>query len=569
MDYKSNIAKLIKIDGLTENDVASMMMNVKDITMGDYCLPCFRFSKTLRKAPQLIAEEIASTIDLSLAPYLSKVEAVAGYLNFTVNKAFFAQNTIDRILKEGEAYGEDKVGEGKTICIDYSSVNIAKPFHIGHLLTTVIGGALYRIYKKLGYTVVGINHLGDWGTQFGKLISAYKRWGTREQIEKGSIRALLDLYVKFHDEAEKDPALEEEGRYYFKKIEDGDKEALELFMWFKDVTLREVGKVYDRLGIKFDSYAGESFYNDKMDAPLRELKDKGLLVESDGAEVVQLDDYDMPPCLLRKADGATLYATRDIAAAIYRKNTYDFDKCLYVVAYQQNLHFKQFFKVIDLMGHEWAKDLVHVAFGMVSLLDDDGNPVSLSTRHGRVVFLEEVLDNTVRKAKSIIEQKNPDLEGKDEIAEKIGVGAVIYSALYASRIKDMTFSYDRVLNFDGETGPYVQYTYARCNAVLQKAPVNDSAPDYSALSSIEADELVRLLERYPQVIKEAGEKYEPSMVTRLVTDIASQYNKFYYQERIIGGDKGAEKARLNLTKATMQVIYNAFELLGIKTVDRM
>ena len=428
---------------------------------------------------------------------------------------------------------------------------------------------MYRIYKKLGYNVVGINHLGDWGTQFGKLISAYKRWGTREQIEQGSIRALLDLYVKFHDEAEKDPALEEEGRYYFKKIEDGDTEALELFSWFKEVTLREVGKVYDRLGIKFDSYAGESFYNDKMDAPLRALKDKGLLVESDGAEVVQLDDYSMPPCLLRKADGATLYATRDIAAAIYRKDTYDFDKCLYVVAYQQNLHFKQFFKVIELMGHEWAKDLVHVAFGMVSLLDDDGNPVSLSTRHGRVVFLEEVLDNTVRKARSIIEQKNPDLEGKDEIAENIGVGAVIYSALYASRIKDMTFTYDRVLNFDGETGPYVQYTYARCNAVLQKAPLNDSLPDYSALTSIEADELIRLLERYPQVIKEAGDKYEPSMVTRLVTDIASQYNKFYYQERIIGGDKGAEKARLNLTKATMQVIYNAFELLGIKTVDRM
>lgn len=371
---------------------------------------------------------------------------------------------VREILEKGEDYGRSNVGAGKTVCIDYSSINIAKPFHIGHLSTTVIGSSLYKIFNFLGYRSVGINHLGDYGTQFGKLIVAYKRWGDRETVERENIREMLRLYVHFHEEAEKDPALDEEARHWFKRIEDKDPEALELFEWFKELTLKEVAKVYELLGVTFDSYAGESFYNDKMQPVLDELESKGLLTVSEGAKVVDLEAYGMPPCLLVKADGATLYATRDIAAAFYRKKTYDFDQCLYVVAYQQNLHFKQFFKVIELMGYEWAKDLKHVAFGMVSM---EGG--SMSTRKGKVIFLEEVLSRCIEKALAIITEKNPSLKDKESIAKDVGVGAVIFSTLSANRIKDITFSYDRVLNFEGETGPYVQYTYARCNSVMGKA----------------------------------------------------------------------------------------------------
>ena len=446
--------------------------------------------------------------------------------------------------------------------IDYSSINIAKPFHIGHLSTTVIGGALYRIYKYLGYNVVGVNHLGDYGTQFGKLIYAYKNWGEKEKVEQGRIRELTRLYVKYHEEAEKDPSLDDEARAYFKKIEMGDSECLELFNWFKKLTLIDVDKVYKELDITFDSYNGESFYNDKMTPIIEQLGQKGLLKESDGAKIVDLSEYDMPPCLILRSDGASLYATRDLAAAFYRKQTYDFYKCLYVVAYQQNLHFKQFFKVVDLMGESWAKDLEHVAFGMVSL--EEG---TMSTRKGNVVLLEDVILKCKEKAYEIINQKNPNLENKEEIASQVGVGAVIFGALSNSRIKDIVFSYDKVLNFDGETGPYVQYTYARCNSVLNKGGEIGSYT-ISNLNEYEYN-LVNEIQKFPQIVNTAHERYEPSMITRYAVDLSEAFNKFYFDCKILGEEEKVENYRLSLTLATKTVLKNALSLLGIKTPEKM
>ena len=564
MDYKKSIAQLIKIEGVGEDEIYSMLTFPKDLTMGDYCLPCFRFAGKLKKSPMVIADQLRDEIDLSKNTFLSKVESVAGYLNFTLNKVDYAERVISKILSLGSDYGKSNIGQGKTVCIDYSSVNIAKPFHIGHLSTTVIGAALYRIYKALGYNVVGINHLGDWGTQFGKLISAFKRWGNREDIEKRGVKALYEIYVKFHQEEKENPSLADEGRAWFKKIEDGDSEAQELFAFFRDVTLKEVEKLYDRLGVKFDSYCGESFYNDKMTPVLEQLEKKGLLEESEGAKVVNLDEYNMPPCLLVKADGATLYATRDMAAAFYRKATYDFYKCLYVVAYQQNLHFKQWFKVVELMGEEWYKDLVHVAFGMVSL--EDG---AMSTRSGRVVFLEEVIDRAVKKAGEIIEEKNPNLKNKEKISEQVGVGAVVFSALCNGRIKDIVFNFDKVLNFDGETAPYLQYTCARCNSVIEKAGECEVSPNYEGVCSQIGTELTNMLSRFEKIVIDSADKYEPSFITRYLLSVATLFNKFYFEHKIIVEDKAVQSARLALTKATRTVLKNGLALLGIDTPDRM
>lgn len=435
---------------------------------------------------------------------------------------------------------------------------------MGHLLNTALGGAIYRIHKALGYNVVGINHLGDWGTQFGKLIVAYKLWGDRKEIDERGVRALVDIYVRFHKEEETDPSLADEARKWFKAIEDGDKEALQLFEYFKAITLKEVKKIYERLNIEFDSYAGESFYNDKMQPVLDELTKQGLLEESDGAKVVKFVDDSMPPCLLQRSDGATLYATRDMAAAFYRKNTYDFYKCLYVVAYQQNLHFRQVFKVLEMMGCEWSQDMIHVAHGMVSL--ENG---SMSTRDGNVVFLEDVLNTAVAKAKAVIDEKNPDLEGKEEIAEQVGVGAVLFGVLYNGRIKDMVFSFDKVLNFEGETGPYVQYTYARCNSLFEKCGEVGEEIDYAGLDSDSCKAIVSLLEKYPEILKESARKYEPSIVTRFAVDLSQAFNKFYFEHKINTEREGIKNARLLLTKATRQVLKNALSLLGIATPYKM
>ena len=561
MDYKQHIAEMIEVPGTDKNFIAAAIEIPPTKEVGDFALPCFKFAKALRKSPVMIANELAATFKGDEA--ISSCEAVNGYLNFRLNRAAFVNSVVDKITEEGANYGKSNMGGGKVICIDYSSINIAKPFHIGHLSTTVIGAALYRIFNFLGYKAVGINHLGDYGTQFGKLIYAYKHWGSKEAVEKGGLKELTRLYVHYHELSEKNPEMDEEARSYFKKIESGDKECVELFEYFKSITLAETKKIYDLLDVKFDSYAGESFYNDKMQPVVDELKKDGLLVESEGAMVVKLDDYDMPPCIILRSDGASLYATRDLAAAFYRKKTYDFYKCLYVVAYQQNLHFKQIFKVLELMGEPWAKDMVHVAYGMVSL--EDG---AMSTRHGRVVLLEDVINKTIEKALEVIDAKNPYLENKEETAKIVGTGAVIFGALAQNKIKDIVFSYDKVLNFDGETGPYVQYTVARCNSVIKKAGEIEAK---GIVDTVTDDEfaLAVQLENFPATVVAAAEKYEPSFVTRYAVETAKAFNKFYLNCKVIGEDKERSAFRLKLTKATKTCLTSALSLLGIKAPEKM
>lgn len=558
MDYKKHIAERIKIDGADEDTIYSSIVPPPNSEMGDYALPCFKFAKLLRKSPNAVAEDLERVYVTD--GVISEARAINGYLNFKVNKEELTKAVIEEVLRDGENFGKSNVGAGKTICIDYSSVNIAKPFHIGHLSTTVLGSALYKLYKFLGYNVVGINHLGDYGTQFGKLICAYKRWGNRDEVEKRGIHAINELYVRFNDEA--DEGMESQAREYFRLIETGDGETNELFEWFKSLTMKYVDGIYKRLGVCFDSYAGERFYTDKLQPIIDELRAKRLLKKSEGAFIVDLEEYGMPPCLILRSDGASLYATRDLAAAYYRKKTYDFQKCLYVVAYQQNLHFKQIFKVLELMGNEWAKDLVHVAYGMVSL--EDG---AMSTRKGRVVWLEDVINRCVEKAYKVVSEKNPDLDDKAEIAEKVGVGAVIFGALYNNKIKDVVFSYDKVLSFEGETSVYVQYTCARANSVLSKggviAPLTRYAPN-----AVEF-EVVKELAAFKEALLEAAEKYEPSYISRYVVDLAQKFNKFYIDCKILTAEGDAKAFRLALTAATLRVLKNALAILGIGVPDKM
>ncbi len=560
MDYKKIIAKKLDIEGVTESELYSFIEVPPNNDMGDYALPCFKLSKIMRRPPVVIAQTLAD----AFVPdeNILSCSAVNGYLNFKINRLGFAKKLLSEIEVSGADFGKSNDGEGKTICIDYSSINIAKPFHIGHLSTTVIGSALCKIFRFLGYKVVGINHLGDYGTQFGKLIVAFKKWSSIEAVTQGRLTELTRIYVKYHDQAKEHPEMDDEARRYFKLIEDGDKEANELFELFKKITLEEVDKIYKLLNVEFDSYAGESFYNDKMAPVVQELKDKGLIKVSDGASIVDLEEHGMPPCLILKSDGSSLYATRDMAAAVYRKNTYDFDKCLYVVAYQQNLHFKQFFKVLELMGKDWAKDLVHVAYGMVSL--ESG---AMSTRHGKVVLLEDVIAKTIEKAQQVIEQKNPNIPDKDKVAKAVGTGAVIFGALCNNKIKDIVFSYDRVLSFEGETCPYVQYTVARCNSVMAKCgnggeyvceQMHDS--EYAVISE---------LGRFKEVIKSAADKYEPSLVTRYAIDLATAFNKFYIDCKIAVEDEQVKNFRLAITKAVKITLTNALGLLGIETVEQM
>ncbi|MCM1439129.1 MAG: arginine--tRNA ligase [Roseburia sp.] len=560
MDYKKYIAEKIKVEGVTAEEIEGAIALPPSTEMGDYALPCFKFAKILRKSPVAIASDLAAGIKPD--GVIAECSAVNGYLNFKINKAELTKATLNEIAEKGERYGSSDMGAGKTVCIDYSSVNIAKPFHIGHLSTTVLGGALYKIYTNLGYNVVGINHLGDYGTQFGKLICAYKHWGNREEVERGGIHAVNDLYVRFNAEATSE--MEAEAREYFRLIESGDKEANEIFEWFKSLTLAYVNKIYDRLGVKFDSYNGERFYSDKMRPVIDELTEKGLLKESEGAKIVDLEEFGMPPCLILRSDGASLYATRDLAAAYYRKNTYDFYKCLYVVAYQQNLHFKQIFKVLELLGKDWAKDMVHVAYGMVSL--EDG---AMSTRKGKVVWLEDVINKCVEKAYKVIEDKNPSLENKREIAEKVGVGSVIFGALYNNKIKDIVFSYDKVLSFEGETGVYCQYTCARANSVLQKAGGQHLA-GYEIPELLPQEyEVIKTLAAFPDEVKEAAEKYEPSVIARYAVELSQKFNKFYIDCKILTAEEGVKGFRLALTRAVKQTLTNALALLGIGVPEKM
>ena len=568
-DFKQVIAESIKtkVEDLTVEEIKGLLEVPPNKEMGDYAFPCFKLAKIFRKAPNMIAEDLSTSIELGEG--VTKCINLGGYVNFFVAKDALAKKVITQVFDERENYGKSDLGGGKTVVIDYSSPNIAKPFHIGHIRTTVIGNALYKIYSSQGYKVERINHLGDYGTQFGKLIVAYKLWGDKSAVEAEPIKELLKLYVRFHDEAESKPEMEDEARAWFTRLENNDPEAKELWQWFRDESLKEFQRVYDLLEIDFDSYAGESFYSDKMPAVLEELRQKNLLVESQGTMIVDLEDVNLPPALIQKNDGSTLYITRDLAAASYRKNTYDFDKAIYVVGSQQELHFKQLFNVIRKMGYDWYKDMNHVQFGMVAL--EEG---TMSTRKGRVVFLEDVLRQAIDKTKEIIMEKNPGAGDIDKIAKEVGVGAVVFQELSNSRIKDYTFSWSRTLSFEGETGPYVQYTHARCCALKRKANLEISADlvaniNFDLLSDEDSSDVLKVIETFNKSIQTSMRKNEPHIVTRFVLDLAQAFNKFYHNNPIIVEDKELMIARLALVESTRQTIENALDLLGMKAPERM
>lgn len=572
IDFKKEIAEIIakNLDGLTEDEIKSMIEIPQDQSMGDYAFPCFRLAKTMRKAPNLIAAELAEK--LQGEKIFSEVSPVNAYVNMFVSREEMMKSTVSEVLEEKENFGRSDIGGNKKVIVEFSSPNIAKPFHIGHIRSTVIGNSLSKIYDALGYDVFKINHLGDYGTQFGKMICAYRRWGNREDVINSPIKTLLGYYTKFHVEVEEHPELEDEARAIFTKLEQGSKEEVELWQWFREESLKEFQRVYDMLGIEFDSYNGESFYSDKMPRFEKELSDKGLLQESKGAQVVDLEEYKLGTALIKKSDGSSLYITRDIAAAVYRKENYDFYKNIYVVATQQNLHFQQLFKIIELMGYDWANQCVHVPFGMVRL--EEG---TMSTRHGRVVFLEDVLNGAIEKTREIIEEKNPNIENLEEITSQVGIGAVVFNELSNNRIKDYTFKWDQILNFDGETGPYVQYTHARCASLLRKAGEDIVAKaqdpknvDFALLSkSDSAYELTKLIYAFPGVVEQAGEKYEPSIITRHIIDIAQCFNKFYHDEHIIVDDEVEKISKIALVIATKRVIATGIGLLGMKAPERM
>ena len=568
IDYKVQIAQIIAKQeiGLTAEEIAEMIEVPTDPKNGDFAFPCFRLAKTMRKAPQMIAADVASSIENE--SIFDKVEQVNAYVNMFICKDAFVRNVVSEVISLGCEYN---VGEGKTVIVEFSSPNIAKPFHIGHIRSTVIGNSIYKLYDATGYDVVRINHLGDYGTQFGKMIVAYRLWGSEEELEKNPIKSLLKYYTKFHEEAEKDPSLDDKARETFAKLENGEPEEVELWKRFRELSLEEFSRVYKMLDIEFDSYAGESFYSDKMPAVLKELKDKNLMHESRGAQIVDLEDYDMPPAVITKSDGSSLYATRDIAAAIYRKQHYDFYKNIYVVATQQNLHFKQWKQVLALMGYAWEEDCIHVPFGLVSL--EEG---TMSTRKGRVVFLEDVLNKAVEKTREIISEKNTSGIDIDEISKEVGIGAVIFQELSNNRIKDYVFSWDKILNFDGETGPYVQYTHARASSVLRNASQqeldrikNCDIKDFSYVTSDSAYELTKLIYRVPEVVREAAAKYEPSILTRHLIDIAQSFNRFYHDEHILVDNEEEKVEKLALVYAAKVTIANCLAILGIKAPDKM
>ncbi|HCO29036.1 MAG TPA: arginine--tRNA ligase [Lachnospiraceae bacterium] len=561
---KENLVELLlqHIEGLSKEEIEKLLEIPKKVEMGDYAFPCFRLAKEYRKAPQMIASELAEKI--GGADFLSKIEVQGGYINFFVDKQLFAKKIMEQV--SAEDFGASHIGDGQTICMDYSSPNVAKNFHVGHLRTTIIGNSLYKIFSKLGYKVERINHLGDWGTQFGKLIVAYKRWGNKEAIEKDGVSELMNIYVKFHEEAEKDDSLNDEARAWFTRMEQGDEDALAIWEWFKEISLKEYMRIYDLLGVSFDSFNGESFYRDMTSKVVETLESKNLLVESDGAKIVPLDEYDMPPCLVTKKDGSSIYATRDLAALLYRHETYNFTKCLYVTGLEQQLHFKQVFKVIELLGYDWYQGLHHIPYGLVSLKEG-----KMSTRKGQVIFAEDILKEAIQRIREIIAEKNPDLENKEEVARMVGVGAIMFNDLYNQRIKDVIFSWDKILNFDGETGPYVQYTHARAASVLRKAGVSEVGMDidYSVLTDEASMALLKELSRFPQVVVDAAEKFEPFVVSRYSVAVAQAFNKFYHDCQINVEDERVKMARLKLVIVTKKVIHDALELLGIGSPEQM
>jgi arginyl-tRNA synthetase len=531
--------------------------------LGDYAFPCFPLAKSLRKAPQAIATELATAFQPTAL--IKEARAAGPYVNFFVDRVAYTRAGLGAILEQGSGYGKSTEGVGKTVVVDYSSPNIAKPFGVGHLRSTVIGNALSRIHDHLGYRVMRINHLGDWGTQFGKLIVAFKRWGNETDLTTHAIQTLYDLYVRFHFEVETHPEFEDEARGWFKRLEDGDPEAQAIWQRFRDLSLQEFARIYERLGITFDSQAGESFYEPYLDQTIERIRQAGLVSVSDEALIVDLRPYNMPPCLLRKKDEATLYATRDLAAAMYRHEIYGFWKMLYVVGADQRLHFQQVFKVLELMGFPWAKDCVHVDFGLIRFHDE-----KMGTRRGNIIFLEDVLDRAVELAEQIVYEKNPELLDKHQVAEAVGIGAVIFTDLSTRRVKDVHFEWEKVLTFEGETGPYVQYTHARACSVLRKAdqPLRSDV-DYSPLTQDEAFDLVRLLTDYPAVLRRAAENSEPFFVTDYLLTLSERFNKYYHNYRILTDDTAVREARLWLVKSVQTVIESGLTMLGIKAPEEM
>ena len=554
---------LVKLNaecGITPESVEEMLEYPPDEKMGDLALPCFKLSRVLRMAPVKIAASIAESFSVEA---VARAEAVNGYFNLYLDGAYLAKKVVGEVEKKGDKYGAPELGEGKTVVLDYSSPNVAKPFYIGHLGTTVIGHSLKRLHEFAGYKCVGINYLGDWGTQFGKLITAYRKWGNAELIEQGGIDKLVELYVKFHEEAEKDPALNDEARAEFHKLESGDEENIKLWRWFVDISLAEYQKTYAQLGIEFDSYKGESFYTDKMPAQVQKLRDMGLLKIDDGASIVDLEPYGMTPCLILKRDGSTLYPTRDIAAAVYRKETYDFDKMIYVTSAGQSLHFAQWFKVVELMGYEWFDKLVHVPYGTVSI-----NGEKLATRTGNVILLRDLFAQAIAKVETIMEEKNPDLPDRDKVSEAVGVGAIVFYYLSNNRIRDINFMMEDALSFEGNTGPYVQYTYARTCSVLARSEFKSGAE--LKVTAEEETALLKTLSRFEEVVREAIATYEPSIVTRYILDVAGAFNRFYHNCTILGADdESVKNTRIALTKAANTVLGNAFGLICLAKTEKI
>ncbi|CAM3212131.1 arginine--tRNA ligase [Vagococcus fessus] len=545
---------------LSVDDILNLLENPKTAQHGDVAFPVFSLAKVMRKAPQAIAVEIVENIPTEA---FEKVEVVGPYINFFLDKRLVSNDTLQAIVKEDANYGNTTIGEGRKVPIDMSSPNIAKPMSMGHLRSTVIGNSLAKIMDKIGYESIRINHLGDWGTQFGKLMVAYKKWGSEEAVKAAPIQELLRLYVKFHEDAETDSSLEDEGRAWFKKLEDGDEEATNLWTWFREESLKEFQHVYDLLGITFDSLNGEAFYNDKMQPVIDVLQEKNLLVSSQGADIVDLEKYDLNPALIRKSDGATLYMTRDLAAAFYRKENYDFAQSIYVVGNEQSIHFKQLKAVLNELGFDWANDIHHVPFGLIT---KDGK--KLSTRKGKIVLLEEVLNEAINLAKAQIEAKNPDLANKDQVAHQVGVGAVIFHDLKNDRLNNFDFSLEEVVRFEGETGPYVQYTHTRCASILRKTNFEaQEDADYS-LGDTESWEVIKLLQAFPATVVRASEKYEPSVIAKHAIQLAQSFNKYYAHTKIVNDDS-EQQARLALVHAVKVVLKEDLRLLGLEAPEEM
>ncbi len=565
---KKNIVMLLKkglqdVHDLALPDVEGYIEIPSNIELGDFSFPCFSLARSLKKSPKMIAEELCNHLTPIASNYMiDDIKAVNGYLNIFIDRKYFVHQIITDVLNA--SYGSSDIGSGKTVCLDYSSPNIAKNFHVGHLRTTVIGNSLSKIYTKLGYKVIRINHLGDWGTQFGKLIVAYKRWSSKKTVEEKGIEELLRLYVLFGNEAKNNSVLNDEARAWFAKMENGDEEALAIWQWFKEISLVEFERVYKMLKIEFDSYVGESFYMDKVPALVSELNEKKLLVESEGANIINLEDYDMPPCLITKKDGSSIYHSRDIAAAIYRKQTYHFDKCIYVTGMEQKLHFSQVFKAIELMGYDWSKDLYHIPYGLVRM---DG--AKLSTRKGNALYAEDILKEAISRARKAIEAKNPNLQDKESTASKIGIGAVIFHDLSNQLIKDVNFNWDDVLNFDGMTAPYIQYTYARCKSILRKSYHSNNDVDIVHLTDDISYELVKKLSLYPDIIKDTAVKFEPYLIARYAYQLSVLFNKFYHECRILNAEDEVKKARIALVDAVQKVISDSMSLLGIECPEEM